>query len=49
MVGLETSDGGSSLCDIEGFAWCYGFRSSMMQVGAAAHVNFGVLPFRVKI
>jgi hypothetical protein len=29
----RTSNGGSSLCTVEGLAWCSGFRSSSMKVG----------------
>jgi hypothetical protein len=45
----ELANGGSSLCAVDGLAWCFGLRSSGMEVEAAAHVKFGVLPFRVKI
>jgi hypothetical protein len=38
----------SMICDIEGLAWCSGFRGSM-QVWAATQMKFKVLPFRVKI
>jgi hypothetical protein len=41
------ANGGSSLCTIEGLACCSGFRSSSMQVGAATHVKFRVLLFRM--
>jgi hypothetical protein len=40
--------GGLNLCAVEGLAWYFGLRSSGMEVGAAAHVKFGVLPFKVK-
>jgi hypothetical protein len=41
------ANGGLSLCTVEGLAWCSGFRSSSMQVGAATRVKFRVLPFRM--
>jgi hypothetical protein len=44
-----TSNGGSSLCDDEEFAWCFRIRSSSMQVGATTQEKLTVLPFRVKI
>jgi hypothetical protein len=40
--------GGSSLRDVEGFAWRFRLRSSCMHVGAAAQVTFRVLHLRVK-
>ena len=39
---------GSSLPNVEELAWRSGIRNSGMKVGAAAHVKFRVLPFRVK-
>jgi hypothetical protein len=41
--------GGLSLYTVEGFPWCFGFHNSSMQVGAATHVKFRILPFRMKI
>jgi hypothetical protein len=46
---LRTSNGGSSLCGDEAFAWCFRFCSSGMQVAAKTQMKFKVLPFRVKI
>ena len=40
--------GGSSLCDVEGLAWCSGLHNSGMKVGATTQVKFRVLPFRVE-
>jgi hypothetical protein len=34
---------------VEGFAWYYGIRNTSMQEGAAIHVKFRALPFRMKI
>jgi hypothetical protein len=46
MGGL--AKGGSSLCFVEGLAWCSGLHNSGMKVGATTHVKFKVLPFRMK-
>jgi hypothetical protein len=36
-AGLDNGD--SSLCDVEGVAWCFRFRNSSMKVGAATQVK----------
>jgi hypothetical protein len=41
---MRTSNGGSSLCGNEEFAWRFGSRSSGMQVGATTHGKFGENP-----
>jgi hypothetical protein len=41
--------GGSSLRDVDEFAWRSELRNSGMHVWATSQVKFGVLPLRVKI